>query len=133
LKDILTESTKKSSGFTLIETIIAAAVFSFVLVGVLGMTSAHVRSNHHTNHHTRAVQLAEDGMEWLRRLDYNTELAAADGLEDDFFTLAMYPDYRREFRVNWGAELTTMRVDVTWRTQGRNAPPITLTSIRTFP
>ncbi len=44
------------------------------------MTTMNVKSNSYTQHHTKAVQLAESGLELLRRVDYNNELPDYDGV-----------------------------------------------------
>ncbi len=125
-------SFRKNDGFTFVETLVSVSILAFVIVGVVLMSAAHIRSNSFTSHHTRSVQLAEDGLEWLRRLDYNSELINANGRVDNFGDIVRYPDFRRAYTVTWGAELSTLQVSVTWRSRGRDAAPVVLTSMRTL-
>jgi type II secretory pathway pseudopilin PulG len=124
-------------GFSFIEVLTAVVLFSFLVVGVLMMTTMNIKSNSYTQHHTKAVQLAESGLELLRRVDYNNELPNYDGVSalsvSDFGTIPQYPDFRRVLLVNWGTQLSTLQVSVTWRTQSATSFPLVLTTQRVAP
>ena len=125
-------------GFSFIEVLTAVVLFSFLVIGVLLMTTMNIQSNSYSQHHTKAVQLAESGLELLRRVDYNNELPNYDGVTDplafnDFGTIANYPEFSRSLMVTWGTQLSTLRVTVTWRTRGVNSFPIVLTTQRVAP
>jgi len=121
----------KAKGFSFIEVLAAVTIFSFVVVGVMLMTTMHIRTSSYAQHHTKAMQLAEDGMEMLKRLNYDAELINMDGVVNDFGTIANYPEFRRDFQVNWNTEISTLRVTVTWRSMARNPNPVVLVSLRT--
>jgi Tfp pilus assembly protein PilV len=116
--------------FSLIEVLMAITLFTFLVVGVLTMTTMGIKTNAYAQHHTKAVQLAESGLELLRRVNYNTELAAFNGVENDYGTIPQYPEYRRTFLVTHGVDISTLQVTVTWRTQGVVSFPIVLTTQR---
>ena len=116
--------------FSLIEVLMAITLFTFLVVGVLTMTTMGIRTNSYAQHHTKAVQLAESGLELLRRVDYTTELSGFDGVENDYGTIPQYLEYRRTFQVNYAADISTLQVTITWRTQGAVSFPIVLTTQR---
>jgi prepilin-type N-terminal cleavage/methylation domain-containing protein len=116
--------------FSLIEVLMAITLFTFLVVGVLTMTSMGIKTNSYAQHHTKAVQLAESGLELLRRVNYTTELSAFDGVVNDYGTIPQYLEYRRSFRVVYAADISTLEVRITWRTQGAESFPIVLTTQR---
>ena len=116
--------------FSLIEVLITVSLFSFLVIGVLSMTTMGIRTNSWAKHHTKAVQLAESGLELMRRVNYATELEDFDGVENDYGTLPQYREYKRTFEVDFAPDISTIRVTVTWRTQGAISFPVELTSQR---
>jgi hypothetical protein len=125
-------------GFSFIEVLTAVVLFSFLVVGVLMMTTMNIKSNSYSQHHTKAVQLAESGLELMRRVDYNNELPNYDGVTDplafnDFGTIPNYPEFSRSLLVTWGTQISTLRVTVTWRSQGVSSFPMVLTTQRVAP
>ena len=111
---VSSKNSNKQSGFSLIEVLMAITLFAFLAVGMLTMTSMGISTNSYTQHHTKAVQLAESGLELLRRVNYNTELGAYNGLLNDFGTLPQYPDFRRRFAVTFATGICTLQVTVDW-------------------
>jgi len=124
-------------GFSFVEVLTAVVLFSFLVIGVLLMTTMNIKSNSYSQHHTKAVQLAESGLELLRRVDYNTELPNYDGVSalafSDYGQIPNYPEFRRSLLVTWGTEISTLRVTVTWRTQNTDSFPMVLTTQRVAP
>lgn len=120
-------------GFSLIEVLMAISLFAFLVVGVLIMTTMGIRTNSWAQHHTKAVQLAESSLELLRRVDYNTELNDYNGDVDDYGTIPQYSEYRREYTVDFAADISTIQVTITWRVLGAVSFPIVLTSQRVAP
>ncbi|MBN2399546.1 MAG: prepilin-type N-terminal cleavage/methylation domain-containing protein [Candidatus Aminicenantes bacterium] len=116
--------------FSLIEVLMAISLFTFLVVGVLTMTTMGIKTNSYAQHHTKAVQLAESGLELLRRVDYATQLAAFDGVVNDYGTIPQYLEYRRSFQVTYAADISVLQVTVTWRTQRTVSFPIVLTTQR---
>jgi hypothetical protein len=124
-------------GFSFIEVLTAVVLFSFLVIGVLMMTTMNIQSNSYAQHHTKAVQLAESGLELLRRVDYNNELPNYDGVSalafSDYGQIPNYPDFRRSLLVNWGTQISTLRVTVSWRVRGANSFPMVLSTQRVAP
>jgi prepilin-type N-terminal cleavage/methylation domain-containing protein len=116
--------------FSLIEVLMAITLFTFLVVGVLTMTTMGIRTNSYAQHHTKAVQLAESGLELLRRVNYTTELSGFNGVVNDYGTIPQYLEYRRTFEVDYAADISTLRVRITWRTQNAVSFPIVLTTQR---
>ncbi len=124
-------------GFSFVEVLVALVLFSFLVIGVLMMTSMNIKSNSYTQHHTKAVQLAESSLELLRRVDYTNELPNYDGVSaisfSDYGQIPNYPDFRRRLQVAWGAEMSTLVVTINWRTLKRDSPPMVLSTLRVAP
>jgi prepilin-type N-terminal cleavage/methylation domain-containing protein len=117
-------------GFSLIEVLMAITLFTFLAVGVLTMTTMGIKTNSYTQHHTKAVQLAESGLELLRRVNYTLELAAFDGVVNEYGTIPHYLEFRRSFQVTYAPDISTLQVTITWRSQGIVSVPIVLTTQR---
>ena len=60
--------TGRSAGFTLIELVVAIFVFALGIMGILKMHQASVQANNFSMQLTKAVNAAEDQMEFLRGL-----------------------------------------------------------------
>ncbi len=120
-----------SRGFSFLEVLTAVVLFSFLVIGVLSMTTMNIRSNSYAQHHTKAVQLAESGLEFLRRIDYTTQLPAyAAGVASGYGTLPNYGEYSRTLQATINGTISTLTVTVTWRSQGLNSAPVVLTTRR---
>lgn len=128
-----TKILNEQRGFSLVEVLIAITLFAFLVVGVLTMTTMGIRTNSWAQHHTKAVQLAESGLELLRRVNYTTELNDYNGDVEDYGTIPQYREYRREYTVNFAADISTIQVTINWRTRGAVSFPIVLTSQRVAP
>ena len=119
----------KQKGFSFIEVLMAVALLAFLVIGVLSMSSTQVSSNSFLQHNTKALQLAEDGMEFLKRVDYNIDLA---GFNDVVQTnITNYPGYQRQFKVQWDTDISNLQVIVSWQRSGKNSAPVILNSRRT--
>lgn len=120
----------KRQGFSFVEVLTAVTILSFVIVGVLAMTTMNIKVNSFAQHHTKAVQLAEDGLEFLRRVDYNTQLPGLNGVHEDYGTIPNYLEFRRQYNVTWASDISTLQVQISWRSMGRLSAPMTLTTLR---
>jgi prepilin-type N-terminal cleavage/methylation domain-containing protein len=77
---------RRASGFTLIEVLVAIAIFTIASIGIaqlIGMATRAVRSS---REHTTAVILAAAKMEQLRALDWTYRDAAGIAVERSDFT-----------------------------------------------
>ena len=128
-------------GYSFIEVLISVSILALVIVGVLTMTTVHIKTNSFALHHTKAVQLAEESVERLMRIDFN-QLAGLVGSDqvEAYGTMDKYPDFTRTVSVaappawtglpnNGNNYLITARVR--WRSLGRNSMPVTLSVVRT--
>ena len=120
-------------GFSFIEVLTAVVLFSFLVIGVLMMTTVNINSNAYTQHHTKAVQLAESGLELLRRVDYIAELPGYDGMEQGYGTIPNYLDFRRTFNVTYTAEMSTLTVTIHWRVRSTESIPLVMITRRVAP
>ncbi|MCI5157207.1 MAG: prepilin-type N-terminal cleavage/methylation domain-containing protein [Candidatus Electrothrix sp. AUS1_2] len=69
----------QQEGFTLIETIIAMAIFTIGILGLFGMQSAAIKKNLTANNITTGATLAADRVEQLLALNYDDDRIAEGG------------------------------------------------------
>ncbi|MGA1863738.1 MAG: type IV pilus modification PilV family protein [bacterium] len=78
---------KNNTGFTILEVMAALVFLAVGLLGIAGLHHASIFGNQSANYMTRAVNLAEDKLEELKRLDFaDPELADTDGIDTDVGT-----------------------------------------------
>ena len=127
-------------GFTLVETLVATTLLAFVVIGVVTMTTMHIKSNFYNQHHTKALQLAESAIEALMRTDFNQLIPGTT--TENYGDIPMYPDYRRTITIAQepvgDPDNVRITVDVNWSSRetgasraGLTLPPITLSVLRT--
>jgi type II secretion system protein I len=70
-----------SSGFTLLEILIALAVFAIAVTGMLAALGSHVKDVSLSEDHARAVRIAQREMNAMRRLTYvpDSEMKGEEG------------------------------------------------------
>ena len=119
----------KRDGSTFIETLIAVTILMYVIAGVLSMTTVQLKTNFNQINHTRAVKLAEEGLERKMREDFDTMA----GESQDFDTIAEFPQYSRTIRVTTlDPDNKEIVVNVTWQERSRaGIDPIQLRFRRT--
>ena len=131
----LTRNLTKSrqNGFSFIEVLISVTILALVIVGVLTMTTVHIKTNNFALHHTKAVQLAEEGVERMMRIDFDTVFALQGNPQVEAYdTIAKYPEYTRTPTVTQeDMDNVTITCQVRWRTQGLNSNPVTMQVFRT--
>lgn len=66
-------------GFTLIETVTAIVILAILAVGLIGLVESAIVTNTLGRQRTVAQQMAQDQVEWIRQLDYNTEVGTPGG------------------------------------------------------
>lgn len=122
----------KLSGFSFIEVLVAAGIMALLIVGVMTMTTAHIKTNSFAIHHTKATQLAEESVERLMRVEFAV-LQTFSSTVENFGQIENYPDYARTINVTViDAENCRITAEVRWRSQGVNSRPIRLSVIRTL-
>ena len=114
------------------EVLVAAGLLAFLVVGVLTMTTAHIKTNSFAIHHTKAVQLAEEQVERLLRMDF-AGVQAFGTVSEALGTIANYPEFSRTTTATMiNAENYRITSTVRWRSQGVDSNPIILSVIRTL-
>jgi len=118
-----------AKGSTFIETLIAISILMYVLAGILSMTTIQMKTNFTQINHTRAVKLAEEGLERKMREDFDT----LTGESNDFDTISDFPQYSRTIRVTTiDPDNKEITVNVTWKERDRSGiQPISLNYRRT--
>ncbi len=78
---------RNDKGFTILEVMAALTFLAIGLLGIAGLHHAAIFGNQSASYMTRAVNLAEDKIEELKRLDFsNPALADTDGIDTDVGT-----------------------------------------------
>jgi prepilin-type N-terminal cleavage/methylation domain-containing protein len=131
LKRNLTKS--KQNGFSFIEVLISVTILALVIVGVLTMTTVHIKTNNFALHHTKAVQLAEEGVERMMRMDFDTVFALNGSPQVEAYdTIPKYAEFTRTISVTQvDMDNVTIACRVRWKTQGLNSNPVTMQVFRT--
>ena len=130
----LKKISNNKKGFTFIETLVSVTILSFIIIGVLTMTTVHIKMNSSALHHTKAVQLAEEGVEMLLRLDSSLLSGYyTPGKTENFGTIKKYPEFSRTITVNQiDMDNYTIISSVIWRSQNINSKPLILSMRRTL-
>ena len=111
-------------GYTLVEALVALAVFALGMAAFLPMIVANVRANDTAAVRTQAVALAQEKVEAFRSMTFEQVVAAGSGEEtvEGVFTrrwtlspVAPDPD-----------ELVRVSVEVSWNLPGRGSGSVTL-------
>ncbi len=101
----------RNSGFTLIEIMIAIAIITIGIFGVMSLVITVMKGNTLSKRVTTATTIAQDKMEDFKRMDY-------DNVVDDFGTDTYYDiEYYLEADVapdNPAIDTKTITVDVYW-------------------
>jgi len=120
---------KKTDGFSFIETLISIVILSIVIAGVMSMTILSIRTNFNQINHTKAVKLAEEGVEKKLREEFDT----LTGETSAFDSIPGFPTFSREIVVSAiDGDNIQISVEVTWIARARsNLNPITLSVRRT--
>jgi type IV pilus assembly protein PilV len=115
---------KKQKGFTLLEFLIAILVLSVGLLGMASLTGAMINYNRIAFNSTKAVALAQDKLEDLKNLNFQSLSSVPSGYDTESI-----------FTRTWSVAvdtpdtgMATVSVTVTWSWKG-DSETITLTSI----
>lgn len=71
-----------SSGFTILEVLIAVVILTVGLIGTAGLLMGVIRTNHLSNEMARATALAQSSMERLRQVGYIGALEAGQSVTE---------------------------------------------------
>jgi len=126
------KSFNKQQGFTFVEVLVATAILAFLVVGVMTMTTAHIKTNSFAIHHTKAVQLAEESIERFFHMDYSA-IQTFGTVTEAYGNIDNYPEFTRTTTATMiDADNYRVTSTVRWRSQGVNSNPIILSFIRTL-
>jgi type IV pilus assembly protein PilV len=106
---------QKNSGFTLIEVMIAIAIIAIGIFGVMSLVLTVMKGNTLSKRVTTATTIAQDKLEYLKRIDYNEiDLTGVSysGTETTYDI-----DYYRQVTIDDNtpaADTRTITVDVYW-------------------
>ena len=116
----------KEQGFTLIEIMIAMVVFLIGILGVTAMQISAVKGNSSASGLSEAVIIAQDKMEELMMLDYQTAAVLFNGNHADVHDSGQASTFT-QYNISWNItdnapanELKTIIVTVTWTQNGVN-------------
>ncbi|MBW2558493.1 MAG: prepilin-type N-terminal cleavage/methylation domain-containing protein [Deltaproteobacteria bacterium] len=84
-----------SSGFTLIEIMIAMFVLAVGLLGAAGVATTVINGNAFSNKITTATTLAQDKMEEISNLGYSGTPSSDTTTTEDYNSITSYPTYKR--------------------------------------
>jgi len=120
---VLQTPSKRESGFTLLEVLIAIVILSVGLLGMAALTVGIINGNRFSNEVSKATTLAQDKMEDIRRLGYSGMPATDTTDTEAYGTITDFPEYRRDTvtdvftaGVAWPPEgMKTITVTVFWQ------------------
>ena len=113
---------KNQQGFTMVETLAAVFILTFVLLAVGSLVFSIMRSTTSSKEMTVATTLMQDKMEGLR----NTGLSSLNSGNDTVHMGNI--NYLRQWVIAASGNIRTITVDVTWNSRGAHA--VTMTTFR---
>ena len=122
---------RRDEGLTLVELVVAVAVFGLGLAALMPMVVGTVRANDVAAVRSRAVALAQEKVEDFRALQYEEVLAVAAGAETlgGIYTRSWQP-LAVPALAGDGNDLRRLAVTVSWNLPGRGAGGVTLLTAR---
>ena len=118
---------ERASGFSLLEVMIAAAIFSIVALGLAQYQAYLVQKRVVTRRYTQAVNFAEQKVEELRNAGFDAIAAGHPTPED----VNGDTNFSRSYTVTAYTYYKTISVQVEWKTPGGTTynPPVLLETI----
>ena len=101
----------KPKGFTLIEVLVALVILTFALLALAGLMVTTTKNNAFGGHVTEAATFAQDKLEELRAIKWESLL---DGNNTDQRGGSTGINYTRNWRVATSGSLKTITIEVTW-------------------
>ena len=110
------------NGFSLIEVLVATAILSVGLLGMVGLTVGIISSNKVSNNITTATVLAQNMMEDMQRLGYSSISSSDVTTTEDYNSISDFPTFKRITKIDVDApvaDLKTITVTVNWYYSGK--------------
>lgn len=121
----------RRAGFTLVEALVAMAIFAVGLAALMPMVVANVRANSGAAVRSRAVALAQEKAEELRATAYDAVLALAPGTETVEGTFTRQWDFPAVPALAGDAnDLRRIAVMVDWDLGPRGAGSVTVVTTK---
>ena len=120
---------QETSGFTLIEILIATVIITIVSLGATSLTVGIMRGNSFSKRLTTATTLVQDQLEDVKRLGY-TNVGTAVGVQN-YGSIADFTGYKRVVTVTNdtpAAKMKTVNVTLFWDADTRSMQVSTILS-----
>jgi prepilin-type N-terminal cleavage/methylation domain-containing protein len=120
---------QETSGFTLIEILIATVIITIVSLGATSLTVGIMRGNSFSKRLATATTLVQDQLEDVKRLGY-TNVGTAVGIQN-YGSIADFTGYKRVVTVTNdtpAAKMKTVNVTVFWDADNRSMQASTILS-----
>jgi len=114
-------ATRRQSGFTLIEILIALFILVVGLLGVISVATTVINGNAFGKKITTATTLAQDKMEEIKNLGYSGTPSSDTTTTEDYNSITDYPTYKRVTGVDVdspAADIKTIEVKVEFQWKG---------------
>ena len=120
---------QETSGFTLIEILIATVIITIVSLGATSLTVGIMRGNSFSKRLATATTLVQDQLEDVKRLGY-TNVGTAVGIQN-YGSIADFTGYKRVVTVTNdtpAAKMKTVNVTLFWDADNRSMQASTILS-----
>jgi Tfp pilus assembly protein PilV len=119
-------------GFTFVEVLVSTVLLAFVIIGIMTMIGAYIKTNAFATKQTKGIQLAEEAVEGLLRVDAVT-LTNYGTQSEAYGAINRYPEFSRQVTVTQ-IDNNNYRISaaVRWKSQGKGSKPIVISMLRTL-
>jgi len=109
----LNERIEKQGGFSLIEVLVAVVFLAIGVLAIAGLQVTSVRGNYFSNNLMQATYVAQDRLEFLKNLPFNSPQLQTNQYNEGTATVSGIV-FNRTYEVVTGGNLKTIRYTVTW-------------------
>jgi type IV pilus assembly protein PilV len=109
----LNKKIEKQKGFSLIEVLIGLIFLAIGLLAIAGLQVTSVRGNFFSNNLMQATYVAQDRLEYLKNLPFNSPQLQANNFSDGNTTISGMV-FNRKYGVSINGNLKTINYTVTW-------------------